>query len=342
MRLPKFEYQRPQSVEEASAMLADESTTALPVAGGTDVLVAMKQGIATPQRLVDLGGIPGLETIEREDGTLHIGALTTLGQIAASPLVQDQWALLAQAAGKAASPQIRNLATIAGNVCLSRRCWFYNQSQFWRRSRPPCLRMGGAQCYVVAGSDKCFALQCADTVPPLLALEAKVRLVSASGERIVGLENLYLDLGPKAIDLEPGEILTEVLVPQPPSLSFGVYLRHSDRPSISFPLAGVAVMVRRDEANGVCEDARAAVGALCPKPLRLRHGEQVLKGQQVTAAQISKFVEVAATEIKPIPYIYQPPENKRRAVRNLLREAVEQAWQGAESSQHSNARRGGS
>jgi CO/xanthine dehydrogenase FAD-binding subunit len=191
--------------------------------------------------------------------------------------------------------------------------------------------MGGAQCYVVAGSDKCYALHCADTVPPLLALEAKVKLVSASGERIVALDDLYLDLGPDAIDLNPGEILTEVLVPQPPSSAFGVYLRHSDRPSISFPLAGVAAIVKRGRGNGVCEDARVAVGAVCPKPLRLRRSEGVLRGQKVSPAVISEFVEVAAREIKPIPYIYHPPEYKRRVVRNLLLEAVEQAWQGAES-----------
>lgn len=331
MRLPKFEYLRAGSVEEACAMLVEQSTTAVPIAGGTDMLVAMKQGIVAPQRLVDLGGIPGLATIERRDGTLRIGALATLRQIADSPLVQRQWPLLARAAGRAASPQIRNLATMGGNVCLSRRCWYYNQSQFWRQSRPPCLRMGGAQCYVIAGSDKCYALHCADTVPPLLALEAKVKLVSASGERIVALENLYSDLGPETLNLKPGEILTEVLVPEPPSSDFGVYLRYSDRPSISFPLAGVAAIVRRGRGNGVCEDARVAVGALCPKPLRLRRGEEVLKGQKVSPAVMSEFVEVAAREIKPIPHIYHPPEYKRRVVRNLLLEAVEQAWQGAES-----------
>ena len=331
MRLPKFEYLRPRSVEEASAMLADESTTTLPIAGGTDVLAAMKHGIAAPQRLVDLSGIPGLDAIEAVDGTLRIGALATLAQIGASPAVQEQWPFLAQAASSAASPQVRNLATIGGNVCLSRRCWYYNQSQFWRQSRPPCLRMGGAQCYVVGGDNRCYALHCADTVPVLLALEAKAKLVSTAGERTVALENLYLDLGPRAMDLKTGEILTEVLVPQPPSSAFGVYVRYSDRPSISFPLAGVAAMVKRGRGNGVCEDARVAVGALCPRPLRLRRGEEVLKGQKVTPAVMSEFVEVAGREIKPIPYIYRPPEYKRRIVRNLLLEAVERAWQEVES-----------
>jgi len=331
MRLPKFEYLRAGSVEEACAMLVDESTTALPMAGGSDLLVAMKQGIATPERLVDLGGIPGLDAIVEREGTLRIGALATLRKIADSPLVQQQWPLLAQAARRAASPQIRNLATIGGNVCLSRRCWYYNQSRFWRQSRPPCLRMGGAQCYVVAGSDKCYALHCADTVPPLLALEAKVKLVSASGERIVALDDLYSDLGPDAIHLKPGEILTEVLVPQPPSSGFGVYLRYSDRPSISFPLAGVAAIVKRGRGGEECEDARVAVGAVCPKPLRLRRGEEVLRGQKLNRAVISEFVETAAREVKPIPYIYHLPEHKRRVVRNLLLEAVEKAWQETKS-----------
>jgi 4-hydroxybenzoyl-CoA reductase subunit beta len=331
MRLPKFEYLHAGSVQEASAMLLEESTMALPVAGGTDILVAMKQGTVVPQRLVNLGRIPELGTIERRNGTLRLGALVTLREIARSPLVQQHWPVLALAAGRAASPQVRNLATIGGNICLSRRCWYYNQSPFWRQSRPPCVRMGGAQCYVIPGSDQCYALHCADTVPPLLALEAEVRLVSASGERVVALENLYSGLGPRAINMRPGEILTEVLVPEQTSSECGIYLRHSDRPSISFPLAGVSVIVRRRKGNGVCEDARVAVGALCPKPLRLRRGEEVLRGQKLTPAVISEFVEVAASEIKPIPYIYHPVEYKRRVVRNLLLEAAERAWQGAES-----------
>jgi 4-hydroxybenzoyl-CoA reductase beta subunit len=331
MRLPKFEYLRPGSVEEASAMLLEESTTTLPMAGGTDVLVAMKQRTATPQRLVDLGGIRGLDTIERENGALRIGSLATLCRIAESPLVQDWFPLLGQAAGSAASPQVRNLATIGGNVCLSRRCWYYNQSPFWRQSRPPCLRMGGTQCYVIGGGDKCYALHCADTVPPLLALEARVTLVSTAGERTIALEDLYSDLGPGAKKLKPGEILTEIVVPQLPPSSCGVYLRHSDRPTINFPVVGVAAIVKRGKGNEVCEDARVAVGAVCPRPLRLRGGEEVLKGQKVSPAVVSEFVEVAAKEAKPIPYIYHTPEYKRGVLRNLLSEAVEQAWQGAQS-----------
>ena len=331
IRLPKFEYLRAKSVEEASTMLKEASEETLPIAGGTDLLVAMKQRVASPRRLVDLKGIPGLDMIYYKDGTLRIGALTTLRQISDSPLVQDKFPVLAQAARKAASPQIRNLATIGGNICLSRRCWYYNQSLAWRRSRSPCLRMGGAQCYVVKGSDKCYALHCADTVPALLTLEAKVKLVSAKGERITSLDELYLELGPRATTIEPGEILTEVYLPQPPSSSYGLYLKYSARPSIDFPLVGLAVVVRLGKGNGVCEEARVAVGAVCPRPMRLRHGEKVLRGEKVSPAVISKFVEVAAGEVKPIPYIYWSPGYKRKVVRNLLSEAVEQAWQGAKS-----------
>lgn len=332
MRLPKFEYLRASSVEEASAMLVEGSTRALPKAGGTDLLVAMKQRTATPQRLVDLGGIPGLDRIEREDGALRIGSLATLAQIAESPLVEEWFPLLGKAARSAASPQVRNLGTIGGNICLSRRCWYYNQSPSWRQSRPPCLRMGGSQCYVIGGSDKCYALHCADTVPALLALEATVTLVSTAGARTIALESLYSDLGPVALKLEPGEILTEVVVPRLPSSSCGVYLRYSDRPVINFPVVGVAAIVKRASGNGVCEEARVAVGALCPKPSRLRGGEEALKGKKPSPAVLAEFVEVAAKEVKPIPYIYHTPEFKRGVLRNLLLEAVEQAWQGAESS----------
>lgn len=331
MRLPRFEYLRPDSVGEASAMLMEEPTAALAVAGGTDVLVAMKQRITSPRQLVGLSGIQGLGAIEVRDGTLRIGALVTLSEIVESQLVQDRVPLLAQAAMKAASPQIRNLATIGGNLCLSRRCWYYNQSLQWRKARPPCLRMGGAACYVVRGKDKCYALHCADTIPALLALEANVKLVSTEGERTIPLDGLYSDLGPDATNLKPGEILTEVLVPYPGSSSCGVYLKHSGRPSIDFPLAGVAVAIRLKRGKAVCEDARVSVGAACPRPMRLSHGEETLRGETLSAAVVSRFVEVATAEVKPIPYIYSSPGYKRKVVGNLLLDAVEQAWQLATS-----------
>lgn len=331
MRLPRFEYLRPDSVQEACAMLMEEPAGALAVAGGTDVVVAMKQRTTSPRRLVGLSGIQGLGAIEAGDGGLRIGALATLGEIVESQLVQDRAPLLGLAATKAASPQIRNLATIGGNLCLSRRCWYYNQSLQWRKTRSPCLRMGGGECHVVRGSDKCYALHCGDTIPALLALEAKVKLVSNEGERTIPLDGLYSDLGPNATSLKPGEILTEVLVPHPGSSSCGVYLKHSGRPSIDFPLAGVAVAIRLKKGKEVCEDARVAVGAACPKPVRLADGEEILRGESLSSAVVSKFVEVATAEVKPVPYIYTSPGFKRKVVGNLLREAVEQAWQQATS-----------
>jgi len=162
-------------------------------------------------------------------------------------------------------------------------------------------------------------------------LEAEVKLVSTKGERIMPLDALYLELGPKATTDEPGEILTEVHLPKPPSSSYGLYLKHSGRPAIDFPLVGVAAMVRPDKGKEVCEEARVAVGAACPKPMRLRHSEDVLTGEKVSPAAISKFVEAATGQVKPIPHIYGCPGYKRRVVRSLLLDAIEQAWQGAKS-----------
>lgn len=274
MRLPKFEYLRPESVEQASAILREASEEALLMAGGTDLLVAMKQRLRTPRHLIDLKGIPGLDTIHHQDGTLRIGALTTLRQISQSPIVQEKFPALAQAARRAASPQVRNLATIGGNICLTRRCWYYNQSLAWRQSRAPCLRMGGAQCYVVKGGEKCYALHCADTVPALLTLEAEVKLASTKGERTIPLDELYLELGPKATTVEPGEILTEVHLPQPHSSSYGLYLKHSGRPSIDFPLVGVAAMVRPD--NGKAGQGKGDVrGSQSGRGCRLSQAHEV-------------------------------------------------------------------
>ncbi len=187
MNIPRFDYLEPASLQEACSLLEEHGERAAILAGGTDLLVRMKQRTATPRYLVNLRSISNYDGIADGEG-LRIGALTMLHTLTISPAIQAQAPILAQAARRVASPQVRHLATLGGNLCLERRCWYYNQSASWRQARPPCFRTGGDECHVVKGGDACYALFSADTAPALLALEAEVKVVGPEGETVMPLE----------------------------------------------------------------------------------------------------------------------------------------------------------
>src|SRR3990172_1089529 len=229
MRLPKFEYLEPHSIQQACALLTDHAGEARLLAGGTDLLVALKLRSITPRYLVNLKTIPGLDALSVSDDAIPFGPLLALSTVASAPLVRETLPALAQAASRAASPQIRNAGTLGGNVCLDNRCTYYNQSDMWRRNWELCFKYGGDKCYVVKGGKQCYALASADTVPALLALNATLRLVSSSGERVVPLDQFYTGKGDVPTTLQPGEVLTTIIVPRPQPGSASAFLKLARR-----------------------------------------------------------------------------------------------------------------
>jgi len=183
MALPKFDYLEPESIGEVSQLLSQYQGDVNVISGGTDLLVRMNQRGVTPSYLVNLKRIPDLDYIthDRTEG-LRIGALTTLHEIETSSIIQEHFPILVLASSRVASPQIRSTATIAGNICLDTRCWYYNQSHRWRQSLSPCYKLGGDQCYVVKKGDHCYSLFSADTVPALIGLGAKIKIMGSAGE----------------------------------------------------------------------------------------------------------------------------------------------------------------
>jgi 4-hydroxybenzoyl-CoA reductase beta subunit len=237
MTLPKFEYFEPRAVEELFPLLSAYKGEAKIISGGTDLLVRMNQRIVTPSCLVNLKSIPNLDYINHDQtGGLRIGALTTLHAVETSSTVREHFPILAQASSRVASPQIRNTATIAGNICLDTRCWYYNQSYHWRQSLSPCYKLGGDQCYVVKKGDHCYSLFSADTVPAFIGLGARVKIMGSAGEKVIALEDFYTGVGETVNVLQPDEVVMEVQVPNPPSHTGGVYLKYSTRDVIDFPI----------------------------------------------------------------------------------------------------------
>jgi 4-hydroxybenzoyl-CoA reductase subunit beta len=285
------------------------------MAGGTDLLVRKRQKLIAFRTIIYLRSIPGLSEIRPDgDGGLSIGAMAGLDEIASHPDIRKKYPMLAQAASTVASPQIRHKATIGGNLCLSSRCWFYNHSPFWRAEYPECRKASaGDKCYVLPKSRRgCFALQSGDTVGPLVALNAKVKLVSDEGERILKIEDLYQGDGINYLALGPREILTEVLLPSPPGTS--AFIKFRPQNNLDYATFTLSVVLPRDGAG-----SRIVVGSVASHPLRARKGEKLFDQGRVGIEAIARQ---AAEELKLVSFVRGPVEFKRRVIEAKLGEAL--------------------
>ncbi|MBW7849600.1 MAG: 4-hydroxybenzoyl-CoA reductase subunit beta [Rhodospirillales bacterium] len=243
--LPDFRFLRPTSLDDAVAALA-EAPGCRPLAGGTDLLPNLRRGLGEPGALVDLGAVPGMDLIAVEGEQLVLGATARLEDVAASEQVRGRWPVLAEAAATVAGPTHRAAATVGGNLCQDTRCIFYNQSEWWRESNDWCLKHKGAVCHVVPKSDRCYAVYAGDLAPALMVLRAEVEIVGAGGSRRLPIAGLYHEEGRGYLTLAPGEILARVLVPAPAQGTRAGYAKNRVRDAVDFPLAGVAVALRRE------------------------------------------------------------------------------------------------
>src|SRR5712671_3454640 len=214
MRLPWFEHRAPKTVEEAARILAAEGPGAMLIAGGTDLLPNMKRRQMAPKVLVSLKNIPSMKSAAASAGGLTLGAGLTLTEVLADPRIP---AALRQAASQVATVHLRNMGTLGGNLCLDTRCNYYNQNYEWRKAIDFCLKKDGEICWVATASKRCVAMSSTDCAPALLVLATKVKLVSASGERELALEELYNNDGIDYLTRRPDEILTELACENLPS-----------------------------------------------------------------------------------------------------------------------------
>jgi len=298
MRLPYFEFRAPGTLDEAARILAGEGADALLLAGGTDLLPNMKRRQQVPKTLVSLRSVEGLRQHHIGPGETRLGACLTLAEIADNPRLRNGLTALQQAASQIATLQIRNQATLGGNLCLDTRCNYYDQNYEWRKSIGFCLKKDGTTCWVAPGSPKCMAVSSTDTAPALLALGARIRLTSHSGEREMRLADLYENDGIRYMRKRPDEILTEVLLDSLKGWK-STYWKLRRRGSFDFPVLSVAAAARFS-ADGAVEESRIILGSAACHPLVADEAAKFLKGRPLDQETIREAASLAARVAKPL------------------------------------------
>lgn len=321
MSLPAFQLLRPKTLDEAIALKAKHNGEVKVVAGGTDLLPSMKQALFTPPYVLDLRGISELRGIRNLPGDgVEIGALTTLSAVEHSPLVRKDYPVLYEAVRTVASPVLRNMGTIGGNLCLDTRCLWYNQSLLWRKSCGFCLKKDGDLCHVAPGGKFCWATFSGDTPPALLCLGAEVEVAGPKGSRRTPLSEFYVNDGIVRLHLAPNEIVTRVRLPESSAGWRGSYQKLRIRGSIDYPLAGVAVALRT--RSGRVEDARVAITAVNPAPFLVKDVDAHLIGTVPSEGIAEQIGELAARTAKPLTTSALTPEYRREMVRVFAKRAV--------------------
>ncbi len=297
MTLPVFDVFIPETLKEALAFYSENRQSTKILAGGTDIVPSLKQRLFEPQYLLDIKSLRELHGIhESDEGAVRIGALTTIAEVAASPMVHKEFPVLQQAAYTVAGPGLRNVGTIGGNICLDTRCYWYNQSYFWRQSCGFCIKKDGSMCHVAPGSKTCWAVYSGDTAAALLTLHAKIKLSSLEGERILSLQEFFLNDGLIRNRINPGEILTEILIPAESRGYAGSYEKFRLRGSVDYPLAGVAVAVKK--SNGSFHDLRIGLTAVNPLPVLLKDPPQTMDEVRALAMRTAKPLKTSASTME--------------------------------------------
>jgi xanthine dehydrogenase YagS FAD-binding subunit len=320
--LPAFDYARPKSLPDVFKHLTLKGARVQ--AGGTDLSGCLRDRVFEASRLVSLNSIKELRGIADTGNGLRIGALATITEIATSPVVWDQYPVLAQAAMEVASPQLRNQGTIGGNLCQKPRCWYY-------RGEFHCLRKGGQTCFAITGEnqyhcilggDGCYIVHPSDPAPALIALDAKVRIAGSNGMRSIPVEEFFMPPGkdPKRETmLEPGEIIIEILLPAPPKGLRSSYRKVRARRSWDFALASVALALTMSGKQVV--RARVVLGGAAPLPWRAREAEEVITGKRLDALTIAKAAEAAISKAQPMDH----NQYKIALFRGLIEEQLQAA-----------------
>lgn len=293
----KFTHINARTIDEAISALRSYGERANIIAGGTDLLGKMKDEILPkyPEALINIKTIAGLEFLKEESGVLRIGALSRLEDIAKEPLILERYTALAQAAARTASPHLREMGSLAGNLCQDIRCWYYRNPN----NRFPCLRKGGGRCYAIRGDnryhsimggsveDGCYAVHPSDTAPALIALNAKV----VTTKRILPLEKFFLVGIASTTVLDPDEIVTEIRVPKPRANARSAFLKFAIRKSIDFPIVNCAAMIT--SSSGTVTAARICLNAIWIKPYRAVKAEKAILKKKI-GKRVAEAAGVAA------------------------------------------------
>ena len=325
MKMPSFDYQRPQTIEHACALLREGGSEAHPIAGGTELVLAIRNRQRKTRLLVDLGGIAGLGEIRfARDTGLRIGAMVTLRQLAEHDDVRRHYPLLAQAASSAGSPQIQSMGTVGGNLCQDTCCQYFNRSCEARRTFEPCHKLGGHVCYVVPGSPECWATYAGDLAPALMALDATLSIASPGGERRLPVGDLFSGDGARPHTLREGEIVSAIDVPPAAAMTGQTYAKLRQRGTLDYGMLAVAARVALDESRD-CRALRVVLTGVDRKPLEVRKAAEV-HGGRITTDAIRDVADAARKHAQPMKNACElPPSYRREMVNVFVESAITQA-----------------
>jgi len=325
MNLPPFEFIQPHSLQEASSLLQEYQGKAVLLAGGTALVVGLRYRLTKPAVVIGLKGLTDLDYLSQtESGGLVIGSMTTLDTLEKSLWVLNAYPSLAQAIRRVAVPPIRNKATLGGNLCLNTRCIYYNQSEFWRSTQKPCFKLGGDVCHAVEKGKRCQAVYQGDLAPLLIALGAEVRIVSSKEEKVIPLMEFFTGRGEKPNCLGSDEILKEVRIPALGEGVTSIYEKLRVREGMDFPMAGVALMVKRSQ-NGTIEQSKIVLGAVGSSPIEVPKASELLHGQNPSEELFQRVSEVVMEAARPVANLIINANYRRKMVGVLVKRALRKA-----------------
>lgn len=330
MRLPELELVAPASVAEASRYLGQGADTAQMIAGGTDLLVALKAGQKHPGTLVDLSSIAGLDGIDYAPETgLELGAMVTLKRLARDPAIRTHYPALAYAAAQVGTPQLRAMGTLGGNICQDSCCMFFNRPEAVRRPLPPCHKLGGSICHVVPTSPDCWAPYAGDVAPALIALGAAVDVEDGNGVKSRPLADIFSDDGARPLTLEAGQMITKIRCPAPGAHSGATYIKLRPRQTMDYPVVGVAASLVLDPADMTCVRAVVVLTGVASGPKQVPEAGD-LTGGKVSDSEIDTLAKAAMKLSYPVKNVTGADPGYRRSmvevlVARALREALREA-----------------
>ena len=319
MRLPDFRYRAPGSIGDAVSWLAESPETTMILAGGTDLLPNMKRRQQMPTTVVALRGLRDELGTLRFGHDVVIGAGMTLSELVASARIRDSYRGLWQAASQVATPHLRNMATVGGNLCLDTRCTYYDQTYEWRKAIDFCMKKDGDTCWVATSSPRCLAVSSTDTAPMLEALGASVTLVSTRGTRVIPLSELYANDGMRYLTRQRDELLTAVTVPVADGWR-STYWKLRRRGSFDFPVAAAAVAARLDGTRVI--EARIVLGAVASRPQAAERAAELLKDQTLSDDLIDAAAATASEVAKPMDNTDFELVWRKKMVTSLVRNAL--------------------
>jgi len=322
MKLPEFEYFSPRDIPSTLELLSIHGARAALLAGGTDLLVRVKQQLVKPEVIINLKDIENLKGIRKlENGSLFIGSLTRITSLIDSPVIRKKYGGLWEAAGTVSAPPLQNMGTVGGNITQENRCLYYNQSAMWRSSKPVCFKAGGTVCNAVKGGKHCFAVYQGDLAPMLIALSARAALSRKEEERTIPLEDLYSGKGKIPLKMKKDELLEGVTLPPHDRNIFCHYEKLRLRRAIDYPLVGVAVCMSLSRDKKTCQLGRLVLTAVGSGPV-IVDDNNLMKDAKISDEWIENLSESAYKAAKPVSNVLTPPAYRKRMARVLTRRAL--------------------